>query len=178
MIFGAIGYSNLGKSPIFQDVEIMMISDQHDEPSTSCKSDDGKIIPSILISDYLRKLILNGYILLLEEIPYSGNLVGLWEDSIHVASTRQLYIDSLNYDKLRNKIIPFDIRLEIINNLDRNYSDNQILSHYIYNIYKFCIENSIIYYTNILYQLCIIYFIFWNKILDRKYSVFTIFILI
>jgi hypothetical protein len=139
MIFGAIGYSILGKSNIFPNVEIMLISDQHDEPTTSCKSDDGKIIPSILISDYLRKLILDGYILLLEEIPYSGDLIGLWEDSIHVASTRQLYLNSLNSDKLKNKIIPFDIRLDIIKNLDKNYSDNQILFHYIYNINEFCI---------------------------------------
>ena len=139
MIFGAIGYSILSKSDIFPNCEILLISDQHDEPSTSCKSDDGKIIPSILISDYLRKLIYDGYILLLEEIPYSGDLVGLWENSIHVASTRQLYIDSLNCDTLKNKIISFDIRLEIINNLSRDYSDNQILSHYIYNIYQFCI---------------------------------------
>jgi hypothetical protein len=139
MIFGAIGYSILGNSTIFPNVEIMLISDQHDEPSTSCKSEDGKIIPSILISDYLRKLILNGYVLLLEEIPYSGELVGLWEDSIHVASTRKLYLDSLTCKLLKNKIIPFDIRLEIIKNLDKKFSDEQILSNYIYNINQFCI---------------------------------------
>lgn len=139
MIYGAIGYSILGNSSIFPNIEIILISDQHDEPSTSCKSDDGKIIPSILISDYLHKLILDGYILLLEEIPYAGELIGLWGNSLHVASTRQLYLNSLNYEKLKNKIIPFDIRLDLIKNLDKNYSDNQILLNYIYNINEFCI---------------------------------------
>ena len=105
MIFGAIGYSILGKSTLFPNVKIILISDQHDEPSTSCTSDDGKILPSVLISDYLYKLICEGYILLLEEIPYSGELVGLWENSIHVASTRQLYLNSLTDDKIKSTII-------------------------------------------------------------------------
>ena len=141
MIFGAIGYSILGNSSLLPNVTILLLSDQHDEPSTSCKSDDGKVVPSILISDYLRKLMSEDFIVLLEEIPYTGELVGLWEGSIHVESTRKLYLECANND-LKNKIIPFDIRLGIIKNLDKKYSDNQILSAYIYKIYQFCVLES------------------------------------
>ena len=142
MIFGAIGYSILGNSSLLPNVTILLLSDQHDEPSTSCKSDDGKVVPSILISDYLRKLMSEDFIVLLEEIPYTGELVGLWEGSIHVESTRKLYLECANNNDLKNKIIPFDIRLDIIKNLDKKYSDNQILSAYIYKIYQFCVLES------------------------------------
>jgi hypothetical protein len=139
MIYGAIGYSILGKSPIFKNVEIILLSDQHDEPTPSCMSDDGKIVPSILVSDYLKKLIYDNYIILLEEIPYDGELIGLWEDSIHVTTTRDFYLSCKRHHIFKDKIIPVDIRLEIINNLDKKYSDEQIFGKYIYKISEFCI---------------------------------------
>lgn len=139
MIYGAIGYSILGKSLLFKNVNIILLADQHDEPTKSCTSDDGKVVPSILISDYLKKLIHNNYIVLLEEIPYDGALVGLWEDSVHVATTRNFYLKYKKYDTFKDRIIPIDIRLDIIKNLDKTYSDEQILGYYIYNIYHFCI---------------------------------------
>ena len=142
MIYGAIGYSILGKSLLFKDVNIILLADQHDEPTPSCTSDDGKVVPFVLISDYLKKLIHNNYVVLLEEIPYDGELVGLWEDSIHVATTRKFYLKYKKYDTFKDRIIPIDIRLDLIKNLDKKYSDEQILGKYIYNIYQFCIFKS------------------------------------
>lgn len=142
MIYGAIGYSILGNSLLFKDVNIILLADQHDEPSKSCTSDDGKVVPHVLISDYLKKLIHNNYVVLLEEIPYDGELIGLWEDSIHVETTRKFYLKYKHIDTFKDRIIPIDIRLNIIKNLDKTYSDKQLLGQYIYNIYEFCILKS------------------------------------
>lgn len=170
MIYGAIGYSILGKSLIFKNVEIILIADQHDEPTSTCTSDDGKIVPFVLISDYLKKLIQNDYIVLLEEIPYDGELVGLWEDSIHVASTRDFYLSCKRNEYLKDRIIPIDIRLDIMKNLDKTYSDEQILGKYIYKIYEFCIlkldllQNLLIYNDKIDISILGEYY---RKILDK-----------
>ena len=139
MIFGAIGYSILNNSQIFPNTRIILISDKHDEPSKSCKSLDGTIIPSQIISAYLDKLLKKKYIILLEEIEYDGELVGLWNDSMHVISTRQFYLNCKQNELLKESIVAFDIRLDLINNFDRTFSDKQIFIKYIYNIYKFCI---------------------------------------
>ena len=139
MLFGAIGYSILEHSEIFSDIKIILISDKHDEENKFCKSSDGKIVDSIMISEYLKKLIGRNYILLLEEIPYTGELISLWNESEHVINTRKLYLESLKNEKLKNKIIPFDIRLDLITNMNSDYYLNQILRKYIANITNFCL---------------------------------------
>jgi hypothetical protein len=139
MIYGAIGYSILGESEIFKDIEIILLADQHDEPTSICTSDDGKIVPSVLISEYLKKLLHKNYVVLIEEIPYDGELVGLWEDSVHVKNIRKFYLLYKHHKLYKNNIVAFDIRLDIIQNFDKNYSDEKILQDYINKIYEFCI---------------------------------------
>jgi hypothetical protein len=171
MLFGAIGYSILEHSEIFSDIKIILISDKHDEEDKICKSYDGKIVDSIMISDYLKKLIGKNYILLLEEIPYGGELVSLWNDSDHVINTRKLYLESLNNEKLKNKIIPFDIRLDLISNMSNEYYLNQILRKYIINITNFCLLKCPIFKEFKIYENIDKSFIssYYREILDKFY---------
>jgi hypothetical protein len=142
MLFGAIGYTILEKSLLFPNIKIILISDKHDEENKSCKSPDGNIVDSVLISDYLKELIKRDYILLLEEVPSNAELVTLWNDSEHVQSTRQLYLDIKSNEKLKDKIYAFDIRLDLVKNMSPDYYKEQILKIYLENIQKFFLLES------------------------------------
>ena len=137
MLFGAIGYTILEDSSLFPNLRIILISDKHDEEEKYCKTKNGEIIESIDISEYLKKLIEKNYIVLLEEIPYLGELVTLWNDSDHVMTVRKLYIDCIKDKKLKDKIFAFDIRLDLVKNMTSEYYLEQNLFDYLENIQKF-----------------------------------------
>lgn len=137
MLFGAIGYTILENSLIFPNLKVILISDKHDEDEKSCKSKSGEIIDSIDISEYLKKLIEKKYTVLLEEIPYLGELVTLWNDSDHVMTIRKLYLECMKDERLKDKIYAFDIRLELVKNMSSEYYLEQKLIDYLKNIQKF-----------------------------------------
>jgi hypothetical protein len=137
MLFGAIGYTILEDSLLFPNLRIILISDKHDEEEKYCKTKDGEIIDSIDISEYLKKLIEKKYTVLLEEIPYLGELVTLWNNSDHVMTIRKLYLDYIKDDKFKDNIFAFDIRLDLVKNMSSEYYLEQKLFNYIENIQKF-----------------------------------------
>jgi hypothetical protein len=137
MLFGAIGYTILENSLLFPDLKIILISDKHDEDNKYCTSINGDIINSIDISEYLKKLIEKNYTILLEEIPYLGELVTLWNDSDHVMTIRKLYLDCIKDEKIKDKIFAFDIRLDLVKNMSSDYYLEKKLIDYIENIQKF-----------------------------------------
>ena len=175
LIFGAIGYTKLYNSSLFHKCEILLISDSHDEQMKQCninKQDD------INIDKYLELLLKNNYTIMIEEVPFRPDkktLVGLWNESDHVKNTRIFYERNISNPKL----IPFDIRFELIDSLDENDYNTQTLKKYIYNIYKFLklehpffkdlilysklIDNSVIriYYITILIK-------FYDLVLSNK----------
>jgi hypothetical protein len=159
MLFGAIGYTILQNSLLFPNLKIILISDKHDEENKICKSSDGNMVESVLISDYLKELIKKDYILLLEEVPSTAELVTLWNDSEHVQSIRQLYLDTLKDDKLKNKIYAFDIRLDLVKNMSPDYYKEQKLSDYLENIQKFFVLESDLFINLAIY----------NKNIDKSF---------
>jgi len=159
MLFGAIGYTILEDSLLFPNLKIILISDKHDEEEKYCKTKDGNIIDSIDISEYLKKLIEKNYIVLLEEIPYLGELVTLWNNSDHVMTVRKLYLDCIKDDKFKDNIFAFDIRLELVKNMSSEYYLEQKLFDYLENIQKFFLLE----YNN-LKKLTI-----YNKNIDRSF---------
>ena len=137
MLFGAIGYTILENSLLFPNLKIILISDKHDEDEKSCKSKSGEIIDSIDISEYLKKLIEKKYTVLLEEIPYLGDLVTLWNESDHVMTIRKLYLECIKNYKTKDRIFAFDIRLDLVKNMSSEYYLDQKLIDYIENMQKF-----------------------------------------
>lgn len=137
MLFGAIGYTILEKSLLFPNLKVILISDKHDEDNKICKSQNGEIVNSIDIADYLKKLIEKNYTVLLEEIPYQGELVTLWNDSDHVMTVRKLYLECVNNSKTKNNIFAFDIRLDLVKNMSSEYYLEQKLIDYLENIQQF-----------------------------------------
>jgi hypothetical protein len=137
MLFGAIGYTILENPSEFSNIKIILICDKHDEETKDCKTSDGITTSFILISEYLKKLMDKDYILLLEEIPSSAEIVSLWNDSIHVQSMRNLYLDSIKNLELKDKIFAFDVRLDLVKNMTPEFYLEQRLHDYIKEIKNF-----------------------------------------
>lgn len=129
MIYGAIGYSILEFSELFQNSRIILISDNHDEEYKDC----GSSVPDIQIESYLEYLLNNNYVIMIEEIPSTKDLVSLFPDSSHVVNIRKLYINN----KFNKNMIPIDVRFELIDNHDEEYYDKQKLKDYINKISDF-----------------------------------------
>jgi hypothetical protein len=132
MIYGAIGYSILNNSTIFQNNEIILLADSHDEKYTKCDPNNFYGI-DIQINDFLQSLLDKNYILMIEEIPNTKDLISLFPDSSHVKNIRDFYLKNQN----NKNLIPIDVRFEIIDNYEEKFYDEQILINYIYKIYKF-----------------------------------------
>jgi len=129
MIYGAIGYSILKNSDIFHNSQIILISDNHDINYKNCGTSE----PDIQIDFYLEYLLNKNYIVMIEEIPNTKELISLFPNSSHVNNIRNFYINN----KDNKNIIPIDIRFEIIDNHEEAYYDEQILKNYIFKIYEF-----------------------------------------
>lgn len=131
MIYGAIGYSILKNSELFQNSRIILISDNHDEEIKDC----GSTVPDIQIESYLEYLLNNNYVTMIEEIPNLRELVSLFPESSHVENIRKFYINN----KDNKNMIPIDVRFELIDNHDEEYYDKQKLKNYILKISEFFI---------------------------------------
>ncbi len=118
-IYGMIGYSILHNSPLFPNTEILLISDMHNEPIKNCAPSE-----QINISSLLKYFLDKGYIILLEEIPNKRDVVSYFPDSNHVRDTRELYLE--NFDK----IIGFDIRLDLIDSISLENSELPLITHF------------------------------------------------
>ena len=129
MIYGAIGYSILKNSELFDNSRIILISDNHDEEFKDC----GSSVPDIQIESYLEYLLNNNYVTMIEEIPNVRELVSLFPESSHVENTRKFYINN----KDNKNLIPIDVRFELIDNHDEEYYDKQKLKDYISKISEF-----------------------------------------
>lgn len=132
MIYGTIGYSILNNSSIFPNNEIILLADSHDEKYKKCDPDN-IYNTDIQINDFLESLLNKNHILMIEEIPNTKDLVPLFPESTHVKNIRNFYIKNQH----NKNLIPIDIRFEFIDNYEEGYYDDQILSNYIYKIYKF-----------------------------------------
>ena len=124
-IYGAIGYTILYNSDIFKDIEILLISDMHEEFIKKCDS-----IEEITIDKYIKNLLDKDYTIILEEIPNNRELEELFPTSNHVKEIRKLFLNNMD------KITGIDIRLDIIN-ITNIKSNNEILIKKLLNIYKF-----------------------------------------
>jgi len=119
-IFGMIGYTILYNSFIFPNTEILIISDMHDESIKNCTP-----YKQINIEDLLNTYIEKEYKILLEEIPNKKELIPLFPDSEHVNNTRKFYLK--NFDK----IIGFDIRLDLIDVTALEKSSVPLITHFV-----------------------------------------------
>jgi len=138
MIYGAIGYSILKNSDLFQNTQIILISDNHDEQFKNCgtvsaKSEKATSESDIQIETYLGFLLDKNYIIMIEEIPDTKDLVSLFPNSVHVNNIRNFYINN----KDNKNLIPIDVRFELIDNYDEVYYNEQLLKDYIFKIYDF-----------------------------------------
>jgi hypothetical protein len=106
-IYGAIGYTILYNSELFKDIEILLISDIHEEFINKC---DSKY--EIPIDKYISQLLDKDYTIILEEIPNNKELIELFPNSDHVQKLRKLYLNNID------KIIGIDIRLDLIDMTD------------------------------------------------------------
>ncbi len=106
-IYGAIGYTILYNSELFKDIEILLISDIHEEFTKKCDSEY-----EITIDKYLSQLLDKDYTIILEEIPNTKELVELFPNSNHVKNLRKLYLNNID------KITGIDIRLDLIDITD------------------------------------------------------------
>jgi hypothetical protein len=129
-IYGMIGYTILYNSLIFPNTEILIISDMHNEPIKNCSP-----YKQINIEHLLNKYIDNGYKILLEEIPNKKELIPLFPDSEHVNNTRKFYLK--NFDK----IIGFDIRLDLIDITALENSSVPIITNFI-GLFEFFMVKS------------------------------------
>lgn len=102
-IYGIVGYTILYDSNIFPNTEILLIADMHTEPQKNC-APHNQIDIDKLLELYLKK----DYTIFLEEIPNNKELVFIFPESSHVNNTRELYLKNMD------KIIAFDIRLDLI----------------------------------------------------------------
>ncbi len=112
-IYGMVGYTILYDSDIFPGTEILLIADMHNEPQKDCGPYNQVDIDKLLES-YLKK----GYTIFLEEIPNNRELVSIFPESSHVNNTRELYLKNMD------KIIAFDIRLDLIDITELNYFED------------------------------------------------------
>lgn len=131
-IYGMIGYCILNNSPIFPNTEILLISDMHSEPIKDCSP-----YKQINIEDLLEKYLNKNYKILLEEIPTKKELVPLFPESNHVNNTRNLYLK--NFDK----IIGFDIRLDLIDITLLKYSQIPLIIHFVRLIEFFMVKSKL-----------------------------------
>lgn len=129
-IYGIIGYTILYNSLIFPNTEILIISDMHNEPIKNCSP-----YKQINIEDLLNKYIVKDYKILLEEIPNNKELIPLFPDSDHVNNTREFYLK--NFDK----IIGFDIRLDLIDVTALENSSVPLITHFV-RLFEFFMVKS------------------------------------
>jgi hypothetical protein len=129
-IYGAIGYTILYDSDLFKDIEILLISDVHEEFIKKCDSNE-----EISINKYIKDLLDKDYTIILEEIPNNKELEELFPTSNHVKELRTLYLN--NFDKITG----IDIRLDIIDITNIKNYDN-ILIIKLLNIYNFYLLNN------------------------------------
>ena len=145
-IYGAIGYSILDNSALFKDIEILLISDVHEEFTQKCNSKY-----EITIDKYISDLLQKDYTIILEEIPNNNELIGLFPNSKHINSIRELYLNNIH------RITGIDIRLDLIDITDIKNNDCILIKKLlnIYNVYLF---------KNDLFKKCSLY----NKKIDQS----------
>lgn len=131
-IYGMIGYTILYNSLIFPNTEILIISDMHNEPIKNCNP-----YKQINIEDLLNMYNNKGYKILLEEIPNKKELIPLFPDSKHVNNIREFYLK--NFDK----IIGFDIRLDLINITELENSSVPLIIYFVRLFEFFMIKSKL-----------------------------------
>jgi hypothetical protein len=131
-IYGMIGYTILNNSLLFPNTEILLISDMHDEPIKNCYPHK-----QINIEDLLKKYIDKEYKVLMEEIPDKKELISFYPDSNHINNMRKLYLD--NFDK----IIAFDIRLDLLEQHKLKYSNIPLITYFTRLFNFFMIKSKI-----------------------------------
>jgi hypothetical protein len=158
LIFGSIGYTILYNK--LYDCEILLLSDNHDEIVKQCNRSD--LLGSsyernpnkeddIQINDYLQTLLDKNYIIMIEEVPFRIDkkiLVGLWDNSDHVKNIRIFFEKNIK----NKKLIPFDIRFELIDSFDPTDYNNKSLKDYILNINNFFILKHYFFNDLLLYS--------------------------
>jgi hypothetical protein len=131
-IYGIIGYTILNNSLIFPNTEILIISDMHNEPMKNCSP-----YKQINIEHLLKIYIDKEYKILLEEIPNNKELIPLFPESNHVNNTRKFYLN--NFDK----IIGFDIRLDLIDITALENSSIPLITHFVRLFEFFMIQSKL-----------------------------------
>lgn len=139
-IYGALGYTILYNSDLFKDIEILLVSDVHEEFTKKCNS-----IQEISINKFIKDLMDKDYTIILEEIPNNKELEELFPTSNHVKELRTLYLNNIN------KITGIDIRLDLIDITEIKNNDN-ILIKKILNIYNFYLFKNILFNKYSLYN--------------------------
>ena len=108
MIYGAIGYSILKNSDIFHNSQIILISDNHDINYKNCGTPE----KDIQIDFYLEYLLNKNYIIMIEEIPNTKELISLFPNSSHVNNIRNFYINNKDNKNIINLIFKLLILMD------------------------------------------------------------------